>query len=162
MFNAQCYGFVKARKTPPSVIPAKAGIQYPQALLDPGFRRGDGLEDFFQTHQCSMNVGQRSCRDPRRPIHSNLVSHALAGALDLTPLPFYLCNLYAKDVMKAWTDNALKFYTIYKLRGSLPIAVKQSCVYPPRRSVNSQEPWSKKKLGNTIKPSGLPSLEWLL
>jgi hypothetical protein len=99
---------------------------------------------------------------PRRPIHSNLVSHALAGALDLTPLPFYLCNLYAKDVMKAWTDNALKFYTIYKLRGSLPIAVKQSCVYPPRRSVNSQEPWSKKKLGNTIKPSGLPSLEWLL
>ncbi len=29
------------------VIPAKAGIQYFRALLDPGFRRGDALEDLF-------------------------------------------------------------------------------------------------------------------
>jgi hypothetical protein len=29
------------------VIPAKAGIQEQQALLDPGFRRGDGLDDFL-------------------------------------------------------------------------------------------------------------------
>jgi hypothetical protein len=28
------------------VIPAKAGIQEKQTLLDPGFRRGDGLDDF--------------------------------------------------------------------------------------------------------------------
>jgi hypothetical protein len=34
-----------------SVIPAKAGIQVFQGLLDPGFRRGDGLEDFLRVHQ---------------------------------------------------------------------------------------------------------------
>jgi hypothetical protein len=44
--------FVKSRKTPFSVIPAKAGIQEKQALLDPGFRRGDGFDDFLRTHQC--------------------------------------------------------------------------------------------------------------
>ena len=27
------------------VIPAKAGIQEKQALLDPGFRRGDGFDE---------------------------------------------------------------------------------------------------------------------
>jgi hypothetical protein len=32
-----------------SVIPAKAGIQGKQALLDPGFRRGDGFGNFSQT-----------------------------------------------------------------------------------------------------------------
>jgi hypothetical protein len=34
-----------------SVIPAKAGIQEKQAVLDPGFRRGDGFEDFLQGRQ---------------------------------------------------------------------------------------------------------------
>jgi len=29
-----------------SVIPAEAGIQEHQGVLNPGFRRGDGLEDF--------------------------------------------------------------------------------------------------------------------
>ena len=77
------------------------------------------------------------------------------------PLAIYWCNMYAKDVMKAWTDNTLKFYTIYKLRGSLPMAVKHSCVYSPPGSVNSQKPWSKDKPGKTMKPSSLPSLEWL-
>jgi len=43
--------FVKSRKTPFSVIPAEAGIQQKQAVLDPGFRRGDGLGDFLRTHQ---------------------------------------------------------------------------------------------------------------
>jgi hypothetical protein len=43
--------FVKIRKTPFSVIPAKAGIQEKQALLDPGFRRGDGFDDFLRDHQ---------------------------------------------------------------------------------------------------------------
>jgi hypothetical protein len=33
------------------VIPAKAGIQEKRGLLDPGFRRGDGLGDFLGTHQ---------------------------------------------------------------------------------------------------------------
>jgi uncharacterized protein (UPF0264 family) len=36
-----------------SVIPAKAGIQEKQAILDPGFRRGDGLDDFLRGHQIS-------------------------------------------------------------------------------------------------------------
>jgi hypothetical protein len=45
--------FVKSRKTPFFVIPAKAGIQSFWGLakpLDPGFHRGD---DFLRTHQCS-------------------------------------------------------------------------------------------------------------
>jgi hypothetical protein len=29
------------------VIPAKAGIQGKQALLDPGFRRGDGYRNYL-------------------------------------------------------------------------------------------------------------------
>jgi len=33
------------------VIPAKAGIQEKQALLDPGFRRGDGIDDFLEDRQ---------------------------------------------------------------------------------------------------------------
>jgi hypothetical protein len=45
-FNVE--GFVKSPKTLYSVIPAEAGIQERQGLLDPGFRRGDGLEDFLR------------------------------------------------------------------------------------------------------------------
>jgi hypothetical protein len=45
-------GLVKSRKMTSPVIPAKAGIQEKQALLDPGFRRGDGFDDFLRTHQC--------------------------------------------------------------------------------------------------------------
>jgi len=33
------------------VIPAKAGIQEKQVLLDPGFRRGDGFNDFLRMNQ---------------------------------------------------------------------------------------------------------------
>jgi hypothetical protein len=55
-------GFVKSRKTPPFVIPAKAGIQKKQALLDPGacpgprsgIRRGDDFGDFSRDRQSSM------------------------------------------------------------------------------------------------------------
>jgi hypothetical protein len=43
--------FVKSPITSFFVIPAKAGIQEKQALLDPGFRRGDGFDDFLRTHQ---------------------------------------------------------------------------------------------------------------
>jgi hypothetical protein len=35
----------KSQKTALFVIPAKAGIQSFQPLLDPGFRRGDGVEN---------------------------------------------------------------------------------------------------------------------
>jgi len=38
---------VKSRKTPFFVIPAEAGIQSNQVVLDPGVRRGDGLVDFL-------------------------------------------------------------------------------------------------------------------
>jgi hypothetical protein len=44
----------KSQKMISTVIPAKAGIQEKQILLDPGFRRGDGFDDFLRTHQCSM------------------------------------------------------------------------------------------------------------
>jgi hypothetical protein len=42
---------VKSPKTPFSVIPAEAGIQEYQEVLDPGFRRGDGFNDFLRSRQ---------------------------------------------------------------------------------------------------------------
>ena len=50
---------VKSQKMTSSVIPAKAGIQEQQALLDPGacpgprsgIRRGDGFDDFLRMYQ---------------------------------------------------------------------------------------------------------------
>jgi hypothetical protein len=44
-------GLVRSAKAPSSVIPAKAGIQEKQTILDPGFRRGDGFDDFLRSHQ---------------------------------------------------------------------------------------------------------------
>jgi hypothetical protein len=44
-------GFAKNQKFTLSVIPAKAGIQQKQAILDPGLRRGDGLDGFLRVHQ---------------------------------------------------------------------------------------------------------------
>jgi hypothetical protein len=46
-------GVAKSRKMLSPVIPAEAGIQFFQGLLDPGFRRGDGLEGFLRVHQNS-------------------------------------------------------------------------------------------------------------
>ena len=43
--------FVKSRNSIESVIPAKAGIQLFQGVLDPGFRRGDDPKDFLRDHQ---------------------------------------------------------------------------------------------------------------
>ncbi len=40
---------VRSRKRLSYVIPAEAGIQKNQRVLDPGLRRGDGLEDFYET-----------------------------------------------------------------------------------------------------------------
>jgi hypothetical protein len=42
---------VKSQKTGFSVIPAKAGIQLFQGVLDPGFRRGDDPKDFLREYQ---------------------------------------------------------------------------------------------------------------
>jgi len=41
---------VRSRKSPLSAIPAGAGIQKHQGVLDPGFRRGDGLRGFLWVH----------------------------------------------------------------------------------------------------------------
>jgi hypothetical protein len=48
------------------VIPAKAnqrrslaGIQEKQVLLDPGFRRGDGSDDFLRGHQNKLSSNLR-------------------------------------------------------------------------------------------------------
>jgi len=41
--------FVKSQKMTFPVIPAKAGIQEKQTLLDPGFRRGDGFDAFYES-----------------------------------------------------------------------------------------------------------------
>ena len=42
---------VKSRNSIEFVIPAKAGIQLFQDVLDPGFRRGDASRDFLRDHQ---------------------------------------------------------------------------------------------------------------
>jgi hypothetical protein len=42
---------VKSRNFIEFVIPAKAGIQLFQDVLDPGFRRGDAPRDFLRDHQ---------------------------------------------------------------------------------------------------------------
>jgi hypothetical protein len=49
---------VKSRKTPLSVIPAKAGIQFLQLVTkapDSGFHRSD---DFLRLHQCLLLKGE--------------------------------------------------------------------------------------------------------
>ena len=38
-------------RAPNSVIPAKAGIQYPQAFLDSGFRRSDEVYSFLRAYK---------------------------------------------------------------------------------------------------------------
>jgi len=42
---------VKSRKPGFFVIPAKAGIQLIQVVLESCFRRSDGFSDFLQDHQ---------------------------------------------------------------------------------------------------------------
>jgi len=42
-------GLVKSHRMTSTVIPAKAGIQEKQELLDPGFRRGDGFVGFLRS-----------------------------------------------------------------------------------------------------------------
>jgi len=45
---------VKSRNSIEFVIPAEAGIQSFQDVLDPGFRRGDAPRDFLRDHQPSI------------------------------------------------------------------------------------------------------------
>jgi hypothetical protein len=48
---------VKSRNSLEFVIPAKAGIQLIQDVLDPGFRRGDASRDFLRVHQiCPLTI----------------------------------------------------------------------------------------------------------
>jgi hypothetical protein len=49
---------VKSRKWPLFVIPAKAGIQCFQMLMDSGFRRSDGLSDFLRIHHLLIRGGE--------------------------------------------------------------------------------------------------------
>jgi len=51
VLTQQLDGLAKSRKRTFRVIPAKAGIQAQQAVLDPGVRRGDGVVDFLSRHQ---------------------------------------------------------------------------------------------------------------
>jgi hypothetical protein len=46
---------VKSRNSIEFVIPAKAGIQLFQGVLDPGFRRGDASRDFLLVHHVWLN-----------------------------------------------------------------------------------------------------------
>jgi len=42
---------VKSLKSVFFVIPAEAGIQYFQQVIDSGFRRSDDVSDFFRSHE---------------------------------------------------------------------------------------------------------------
>ena len=48
-------GVAKSRNSIEFVIPAKAGIQLFQDVLDPGFRRGDDPRDFYEAIIHSYN-----------------------------------------------------------------------------------------------------------
>ncbi len=49
-------GLVESQKAAFSAIPAKAGIQSFQDVLDPGFRRGDDPRDFLRDHHISWSL----------------------------------------------------------------------------------------------------------
>jgi len=54
---------VKSRRKPSYVIPAKAGIQYFKEfilILDPGFRRGDGLGEGSEAIPPTLRLLRRS------------------------------------------------------------------------------------------------------
>jgi len=60
--------FVKSRNSLEFVIPAKAGIQLFQDVLDPGFRRGDDPNDFLRDHHSLIRVYPRSSASNRQLI----------------------------------------------------------------------------------------------
>jgi len=59
MANLNVDAVVKSQKSSVLVIPAKAGIQESQVLMDPRFREGDGLGDFLRDHQMFKGTGKR-------------------------------------------------------------------------------------------------------
>ena len=54
-------GLVKSLFCPIFVIPAKAGIQLIQAVLDSCFRRSDGFSDFLRSHLHSLRRKKYYC-----------------------------------------------------------------------------------------------------
>jgi hypothetical protein len=60
MYFPKLDALVKGPKAFFPVIPAKAGIQLFQNVLDPGFCRGDDSEEFLRDHQTS-NLGLAAC-----------------------------------------------------------------------------------------------------
>ena len=73
MFKVE--GFVKRLKISFSVIPAKAGIQYFQMVLDACLRRHDGISEFL-----------RVCQDWTFDVHLYNTYQALC------PMPHALCH----------------------------------------------------------------------
>ena len=57
-FSDKSDGFVKSLESSFSVIPAKAGIQYFQVVLDACLRRQDGISDYLRDCQSSNNKTQ--------------------------------------------------------------------------------------------------------
>ena len=53
-------GFIKRRNSIEGIIPAKAGIQLFQDVLDPGFRRGDGPRGFLRDGQVQITFAFES------------------------------------------------------------------------------------------------------
>jgi hypothetical protein len=49
--NPKDHGLLRNPRRAFSVIPAEAGIQESQGLLDPGFRRGDDLKDLLRSYK---------------------------------------------------------------------------------------------------------------
>jgi hypothetical protein len=50
-----------------SVIPAEAGIQLSQGVLDPGVRRGDGLKDFLRARHGWLGPKKKAHNTGVRP-----------------------------------------------------------------------------------------------
>src|SRR4030042_5786834 len=77
---------VKSRNSIEFVIPAKAGIQLFQDVLDPGFRRGDDLRDFLRLHHIFrdkflQNSGHQKGGLPRfNHLYLNLLQKFFCGS----------------------------------------------------------------------------------
>ena len=81
--------FVKSRNFLEYVIPAKAGIQLFQGVLDPGFRRGDDPKDFLRDHHnCVMmiqeEINERRGRSQTYFNGSDAAAHGSRGSGLLT------------------------------------------------------------------------------
>ena len=77
-------GFVKSPFSPIFVIPAKAGIQLIQRVLDSCFRRSDGFSDFLRDHQ----PWERFCCWPgARPVRAGSIGRDTPGHGELIEHP---------------------------------------------------------------------------